>query len=130
MKQTAEQKGAAVVRRAAAHVAGTNPDAAKTLLALVPNKPKAEPKERVLQPMCPETKKDGSPCTARCAKDKKTCVDHQPAWDRLTHEEHQRFGAWLRKAKAADVVDVIGWFRAKQIAADTPMPEAKQSKSA
>lgn len=78
----------------------------------------AAKKEKVLRPTCPETKKDGTPCTARCAEGKQTCVDHQPAWDRLTHEEHVAFGGWLRKAKAADIVDVIGWWKAKQIAAD------------
>lgn len=70
------------------------------------------------RPTCPETKKDGTPCTAKCAEGKATCVDHQPAWDRLTHEEHVAFGGWLRKAKAADIVEVIGWWKAKQIAAD------------
>lgn len=72
---------------------------------------KAEPR-----PTCGSTKKDGTPCTAKCVEGKSTCVDHQPAWDRLTHEEHQAFGAWLRKARGEDIVQELGWFRAKQIA--------------
>lgn len=76
------------------------------------------PAPKVLRPVCPATKKDGTPCTARCAEGKVTCVDHQPAWDRLTHDEHVAFGHWLRKARAKDVVEVIGWWKAKQIAAD------------
>lgn len=81
-------------------------------------KVKAPPKPKVVRPTCPETKKDGTPCTAKCVEGKETCVDHQPAWDRLTHEEHVAFGGWLRRVKAADIVEVIGWYRAKQIAAD------------
>lgn len=119
----------AKIRRAAAHVAD-NKEAAKTLLALVPEKTKKQAAPRVLRPLCPETKKDGSPCTARCAEGKNTCVDHQPAWDRLSHEEHQAFGAWLRKAKGPQIVEVIGWFRAKQIAADQAATVAEEAKQA
>lgn len=84
---------------------------------------KPAPAPKVLRPVCPERKKNGDPCTARCAEGKETCVDHQPAWDRLTHDEHVAFGHWLRKARAKDVVEVIGWWKAKQIVSDWEMEQ-------
>lgn len=123
--RTAERK----VRSAAKHVAHDKAAVAAIEAAnpvATAKKPQGVAKVakvKVERPICTAAKKDGTACTAKCIEDgkggfKETCVDHQPAWDRLTHEEHVAFGGWLRKAKAADIVDVIGWYRAKQIAAD------------
>lgn len=124
------QKGLALVRRAAAHLQASNPEAARLLRELAPAKPPKAPKPpKPQQPVCGEPKKDGTLCTARCKEGKDTCVDHQPAWDRLSHEEHQAFGEWLRAARGPEIVEVIGWWKAKQIAKDQQQTKAAAQKA-
>jgi hypothetical protein len=92
---------------------------------------KAEPR-----PVCTGTKKDGKPCTNKAVRqngdgtlDETKCIDHQPAWNRLTSEEHKAFGTWLRAARGPEIANEIGWYRAKQIAKETLAALAPQTQA-
>lgn len=86
---------------------------------------KAEPR-----PTCTGRKLNGEPCTAKAKNGSGLCIDHQPAWDRMTHEEHVAFGQWLRNAKGPEIVAEIGWFRAKQIAKANGAGQGQETKTA
>lgn len=76
-------------------------------------KPKPEP-----QPQCTGTKKDGTKCTARAKTGYTTCIDHLPAWERLTELEQATLTSLMngdQMPNAQFLVTEIGWHRAKAI---------------
>lgn len=81
-------------------------------------KPKAEPR-----PTCGAKKANGEPCTAKAKASSATCVDHQPAWARLTVEQQAGFSAWVvgladqPNGFNAALANELGWHRAKALSA-------------
>jgi hypothetical protein len=81
-------------------------------------KPKAEPR-----PTCTATKHNGEPCTAKAKQGQVTCVDHTPAWVRLTAGEQTAFQVWMDGGlrvnpdprPAERVANELGWHRVKAL---------------
>lgn len=76
-------------------------------------RPKPEPR-----PTCTGTKANGEPCTAKSKGGSDRCIDHQPAWERLTESERTTFEILFEAAEASDLVQELGWHRAKQVIKD------------
>lgn len=110
-------RGPAIAQRSAplktanAKGSGTAHLVAKKTVAAVTK----EKVERVIQPICPELKKDGTPCTAHCMEGTGTCVDHRAAWDRLSDEEKQNCQDYVEQMTGEDLVELIGWWKAKKL---------------
>lgn len=77
-------------------------------------KPKAEPR-----PTCTATKANGEACTAKAKLGSEVCVDHQPAWERMTNDEQVKLAALFERLDAASaaqlLVSEVGWHRAKRL---------------
>lgn len=75
-------------------------------------KPKAEPR-----PTCTSTKHDGTPCTAKAKAGQETCVDHTPAWERLTDDEKLGWEVFVDDQQHYDWANRLGWHAVKAILA-------------
>lgn len=69
-----------------------------------------------IRPTCTATRRDGQPCTLKVKEGLATCVDHQPAYDRLTEAQRVGFNQWVSGLDAVALANEIGWHRAKEIA--------------
>lgn len=75
--------------------------------------PRKSGKSSEPRPTCAGTKKDGSPCTARAMEGSTFCTDHRPVMSRFTADEITA----LETVSIAEWVDLLGWGRAKKLAA-------------
>lgn len=75
-------------------------------------KPKAEPR-----PTCTANKHDGTKCTAKAKQGQGTCVDHTPAWGRLSAEDRNKWTEFVMTQHAFDWANRLGWHAVKAIVA-------------